>query len=69
MFIQSLELPNHKVHTYVDYHSVCPLARIGTLHPLSPASVSLPPELKEGEHTRMRVRGWRGRIRTAGEKA
>ncbi len=35
----------HKVHMYKEYHSVCPLVGIGTLPtPLSPASVSLPPE-------------------------
>jgi hypothetical protein len=37
----------HKVHTYTEYHSVCPLVGIGTLPPLfSPASVLLPPEPK-----------------------
>ncbi len=24
---------NHKVHVYLEYHSVCPLVRIGTPHP------------------------------------
>jgi hypothetical protein len=39
----------HKVHTYKEYHSVCPLVGIGTLPPpLSPASVPLPPERKGG---------------------
>ncbi len=39
--------------------TVCPLVGIGTLPPpLSPASVPLPPELKGGRHTRLRVRGW-----------
>ncbi len=57
----SLDLPNHKVHIYLEYQSVCPLVRIGTLHPpLPPASESLPPEPKEGEHTRLRVRRWGG---------
>jgi hypothetical protein len=35
----------HKVRIYKEYHSVCPLVRIGTLTtPLSPASVPLPPQ-------------------------
>ncbi len=39
----------HKVHTYQEYHSVCPLVGIGTLPPpISPASVPLPPESKGG---------------------
>ncbi len=39
----------HKVLTYKEYHSVCPLVGIGTLPtPLSPASVPLPPEPKGG---------------------
>jgi hypothetical protein len=39
----------HKVHIFKEYHSVCPLAGIGTLPPpLSPASVPLPPELGGG---------------------
>ncbi len=37
----------HKVLIYTEYHSVCPLAGIGTLPPpLSPASVPLPLEPK-----------------------
>jgi hypothetical protein len=55
---------NHKVRLYKEYHSVCPLVRIGTLPtPLSPASVPLPPEPGlGGRHTRLWrlwVRGWR----------
>ncbi len=43
----------HKVHTYKEYHSVCPLVGIG-----SPASVPLPPEPKGGGGgTRVRQRG------------
>jgi hypothetical protein len=50
---------HHKVHTYIEYHSVCPLVGIGTLPPpLSPASVPLPPEPKGGGHNRLQVRGW-----------
>jgi hypothetical protein len=37
---------NHKVHTYLEYQSVCPLIRIGTPPP-SPTSVS-PPGTKVG---------------------
>jgi hypothetical protein len=49
---------HHKVHIFTEYHSVCPLVRIGTLpSPLSPASVPLPPEPK-GRHTHLRVRSW-----------
>ncbi len=34
----------HKVHMYLEYHSVCPLVRIGTpLTPLPQASLSPPP--------------------------
>jgi hypothetical protein len=45
------ETVHHKVHIYKEYHSVCPLAGIGTLPPpLSPASVPLPPEPKGGAH-------------------
>jgi hypothetical protein len=34
---------NHKVSSYKEYHSVCPLVGIGTLPtPPSPASVPLP---------------------------
>ncbi len=39
----------HKVHIYLQNHSVCPLVRIGTSPPPLPqASVSLPPEPKGG---------------------
>jgi hypothetical protein len=40
----------HKVHKYLEYHSVCPLVRIGT-HPLFSKCVSLPPESKGGTHS------------------
>jgi hypothetical protein len=41
----------HKVHIYVEYHSVCPLVGIGTLPPpLSPASVPLSPN-QRGAHS------------------
>ncbi len=40
---------SNKVHTHKEYHSVCPLVRIGTIPPpLSPASVPLPPVSKGG---------------------
>ncbi len=42
----------HKVRIYKEYHSVCPLIRIGTNPtPLSPASVPLPPELGRGKRS------------------
>jgi hypothetical protein len=47
--------------TYIEYHSVCSLVRIGTLPPpLSPASVPLSPEPGGGGggHTLLQVRGW-----------
>ncbi len=54
-----------KVRTYKEYHSVCPLVGIGTIPtPLSPASVTLPPEPGVGGHTRLRVRGWGSPIPT-----
>jgi hypothetical protein len=42
------------------YHSVCSFVGIGTPHPLSRKRVCTPPppQPKEGEHTRLRVRGW-----------
>ncbi len=44
--------PNHKVRIYKEYHSICPLVRIGTLPtPLSPASVPLPKNRGEGART------------------
>jgi hypothetical protein len=45
--LTSEHTPPHKVHTYKEYHSVCPLDGIGTLPPpLSPVNVPLPPEPK-----------------------
>ena len=38
----------HKIHIYLEYHSVCPLVQIGTP----------PPEPKKGGHTCLRLRGW-----------
>jgi hypothetical protein len=49
-----------KKYKYLEYHSVCPLVRIGTPHPLSRERVYSPPESKGGEHTRLLVRGWAG---------
>ncbi len=46
---KTTQMPIHKLNTYKEYHSVCPLVGIGTLPPpLSPASVPLPPEPKGG---------------------
>jgi hypothetical protein len=60
---------HHKVHTFKEYHSVCPLVGIGILPtPLSPASVPLPPEPRRG--TLACGRGVGGvPIPTTGEKA
>ena len=33
----------HKVHIYLEYHSVCPLVGIGTPHPLSRRQGYTPP--------------------------
>ncbi len=50
----------HKVNIYLEYHSVCPLVRIGTTPPpLSQASVSSPWNKGRGEDSPMRMR-WRG---------
>ncbi len=51
----------HKVRTYKEYHSVCPLGGIGTLpvsQPLSRQRVCPSPQNRGGGHTRLRVRGW-----------
>ncbi len=51
---------NHKVRIFTEYHSVhmSPRRNWETTTPsFSPASVPLPPEPKEGGHTRLRVRG------------
>jgi hypothetical protein len=48
----------HKVHIYLEYHSVCPFVRIGTPPPHLPLP-SVPPRNQwVGVHTRQRVRGW-----------
>jgi hypothetical protein len=51
----------HKVHIYLEFHSVCPLVRIGIGTPLTlpQASESPPPEpTGGGGHTRLRVSRW-----------
>jgi hypothetical protein len=55
-------------YIYLEYHSVCPLVRIGTP---SPADECVPPEPKRGggKHTRLGVMGWGVPIWTTGEKA
>ncbi len=60
LYAQSLQNESfHKVpiHIHLEYHSVCPVVRIGT-PPLTlrQASVSLPPEPKGVEYTRLLVR-------------
>jgi len=61
----------HKVHSYTEYHSVCPLVGIGTLlPPLSPASVPLPPVPKGGGAHSPAGEGLGGvPVPTTGEKA
>jgi hypothetical protein len=52
MFPRIIYSTEHKVHIYIEYHSVCPLVGIGTLPPpLSPASVPLPPKQGGGAHS------------------
>jgi hypothetical protein len=34
---------NHKLHIYLEFNSVCPLARIGTPHTPSPPNECVPP--------------------------
>ncbi len=63
--LSSLYPDPHKVHTYLEYHSVCPLVGIGT------PSVPPPPDTGGGGSTYSPAReGVRGvPIRTTGEKA
>jgi hypothetical protein len=58
-----------KVHEYLEYHSVCPLVRIGTPHPLSRERVYPHQESKGGEHSPAGEGVGRVPIRTAGKKA
>ncbi len=53
------QCPNHKIHIYLEYHSVCPLVWIGTPPPPLPLSRVSPRNLKEGTPC-LRVRGWEG---------
>jgi hypothetical protein len=60
----------HKVLTYTEHHSVCPLVGIGTPQtPLPQASVPSPPDQRVGGHTRLPLRGWGSSNSDAGEKA
>ncbi len=61
--------PPHKVHIYLEYHSVCPLVGIGTPTP-SPASECASPRNQRGVgvHTSLRVRGWGSPNRTKERK-
>jgi hypothetical protein len=60
---------HHKVHKYLEYHSVCPLVRIGDPTP-SPSSECASPGTKGAVDTLACVVGNGGvPIRTAGEKA
>jgi len=59
---------DHKVHIYLEYHSVCPLVRIGTLPP-NLTQECVPPRNLRGGYICLRVRGWGVPIRTTGDKA
>ncbi len=60
----------HKVLTYTEHHSVCPLVGLGTPPTLLPqASVPSPPDQRVGGHTRLQLRGWGSSNSDAGEKA
>jgi hypothetical protein len=54
---------------YLEYHSVCPLVRVGISYPLSRKRVCPPQEPKEGDTLACERRGGRVPTRTAGEKA
>jgi hypothetical protein len=58
----------YKVHVYLEYQSVCPLVRVGTLHPLSYKRVCPPQNQKGGTHSPA-DEGVGVPIRTTGEKA
>ncbi len=48
MYLRWRNVLNHKVHIYLEFHSVCPLVGIGTdPPPLPPASVCVPPPLNQ----------------------
>jgi hypothetical protein len=60
----------HKVLTYTEHHSVCPLVGIGTPPiPLPQASVPSPPDQRVGGHTRLSLRGWGSSNSDAGAKS
>jgi hypothetical protein len=46
-----------RIHIYLEYHSVCPLVRIGTPHPFSYGRVC-PPEPKRGRAHSPAMEGW-----------
>ncbi len=49
----------HKVNIYLEYHSVCPLVRIGTPHPLSRKRMCPPPlNQRGGTCTRLLGKGY-----------
>ncbi len=51
---------HHKVHIYLEYHSVCPLVRIGTPTPSLPLASGPPsPDPKGGGGVHIRLRGRR----------
>jgi hypothetical protein len=62
-----LVLKKHKVHIYLEYHSVCSLGRIGTPH--LTLGECVPPPGTKGQDTLVWLGGWGVPIRTTGEKA
>ncbi len=70
-FAKALFRLAHKVHIYLEYHSVCPLVRIGTPTPSPPSECAPPPGTKGRERNCLRGREWGGGvpITTTGEKA
>jgi hypothetical protein len=57
-----VEVSEHKVHIYLEYHSVFPLFQTGAPPPPLPqASVPPPPRNQRGGYTDVRMRGWGGR--------
>ncbi len=58
--VSMVSMVHKKKHIYLEYHSVCPLVRIGNPHPLSRKLVPPPGTKGGGVHTRLQLRGWGG---------
>jgi hypothetical protein len=70
VYVKLKKRGKHKVLTYTEHHSVCPLVGIGTPPtPLPQASVPSPPDQRVGGHTRLPLWGWGSSNSDAGEKA